>query len=528
MAPTATTPEYHASSHDVVIVGAGVAGSALAYALAEDGRNVALLERDLSEPDRIVGELMQPGGCLALEKLGLADTLDNMDAIDVHGYVVVDKDETCHLVYPDLPSAAAASPSGSADPLPARGKSFHHGRFIMNLRRKCLEHPNISVVQATATDLIRDLTEPRILGVHAIARGTSSTPASSDSEPAPAAAATERHLEFLAPLTVVADGCFSKFRKEALGTAMQAPSHFVGLILHDVPLPAPNHGHVVLADPSPILLYQIGTHDTRILVDVPGSKLPSNRNGELSDYLRSHVAPQLPASVQPAFFAALESQRLRIMPNPYLPPSRQGDTPGLLLLGDAHNMRHPLTGGGMSVALNDVVILRRLLNKADFPTFAPAHNAAFRAALASWYWERKRLSSVINILANALYSLFSAGDDRIMGYLRRATFDYLRLGGECTAAPVRLLACLSPEPLLLVRHFFQVAAYGAWHLLRSEPIWALPRTLWRQARVMAKAVNVIGPLCWYELRGAPRTLSAIAARNAATADAAAAVKVKSD
>lgn len=34
---------------------------------------------------------------------------------------------------------------------------------------------------------------------------------------------------------------------------------------------------------------------------------------------------------------------------------------GVLLLGDAYNMRHPLTGGGMSVALNDVRIWRNLL-----------------------------------------------------------------------------------------------------------------------------------------------------------------------
>lgn len=38
---------------------------------------------------------------------------------------------------------------------------------------------------------------------------------------------------------------------------------------------------------------------------------------------------------------------------------------GVLLLGDAYNIRHPLTGGGMSVVLNDVKIWRRLLQ--DIP-----------------------------------------------------------------------------------------------------------------------------------------------------------------
>lgn len=37
----------------------------------QDGRQVHVIERDLSEPDRIVGELLQPGGYLKLTELGL-------------------------------------------------------------------------------------------------------------------------------------------------------------------------------------------------------------------------------------------------------------------------------------------------------------------------------------------------------------------------------------------------------------------------------------------------------------------------
>ena len=54
------------------MVGSGVLGSAIGAVLARDGRQVAIIERDLSEPDRIVGELLQPGGLKALQKLGLA------------------------------------------------------------------------------------------------------------------------------------------------------------------------------------------------------------------------------------------------------------------------------------------------------------------------------------------------------------------------------------------------------------------------------------------------------------------------
>lgn len=59
---------------DVVIVGAGIVGCAAAVAFGKQGRSVILLEKSLKEPDRIVGELLQPGGVNALEKLGLKGT----------------------------------------------------------------------------------------------------------------------------------------------------------------------------------------------------------------------------------------------------------------------------------------------------------------------------------------------------------------------------------------------------------------------------------------------------------------------
>lgn len=61
--------EHHEA--DIVIVGAGIVGCAAAVAFGNQGRSVILLEKSLKEPDRIVGELLQPGGVNALEKLGM-------------------------------------------------------------------------------------------------------------------------------------------------------------------------------------------------------------------------------------------------------------------------------------------------------------------------------------------------------------------------------------------------------------------------------------------------------------------------
>ena len=71
------------------------------------------------------------------------------------------------------------------------------------------------------------------------------------------------------------------------------PSCFVGLVLENCQLPFANHGHVILADPSPILFYPISSTEVHCLVDVPGQKLPSNANGEMAKYLKTMVAPQV-------------------------------------------------------------------------------------------------------------------------------------------------------------------------------------------------------------------------------------------
>jgi squalene monooxygenase len=64
--------EHHEA--DIVIVGAGIVGCAAAVAFGKQGRSVILLEKSWKQPDRIVGELLQPGGVNALEKLGMRGT----------------------------------------------------------------------------------------------------------------------------------------------------------------------------------------------------------------------------------------------------------------------------------------------------------------------------------------------------------------------------------------------------------------------------------------------------------------------
>ncbi|KAI9497955.1 squalene epoxidase-domain-containing protein [Zychaea mexicana] len=418
--------------YDIIIVGAGVVGTAAAKAFGSSGRRVLLLERDLSEPDRIVGELLQPGGVNSLIELGLEDCIEDIDGIPCYGYGVFRNEEVVHIPYP--------TDEGTGKQ--AMGKSFHHGKFIQKLR-------------AAATN-------------------------------------TKNHF---APLTIVCDGLFSRFRKEFTEKTPDVRSHFVGFEIKDLTLPMPNHGHVILAKPAPVLMYQIGTHETRVLVDVPG-QLPSVSTGELKKYMQEVVAPGIPESLREKFIGALETERLRSMPNSFLPPS-SNQSCGLIVLGDAMNMRHPLTGGGMTVALNDVVLLKDYLSPESIPSLTEADVVVQQ--MDAFHWARKRYCTAINVLAMALYRLFAAEDENL-AVLQRGCFEYFKLGGACVDGPVGLLSGLIQRPFVLVYHFFAVAFYAIFCEFKRGGWSQAPLNILRIFTVLYAACVTIMPYLWSETK----------------------------
>jgi 2-polyprenyl-6-methoxyphenol hydroxylase-like FAD-dependent oxidoreductase len=61
--------------YDLVIVGGGIAGSALGRAMAMSGADVLIIEKDLQYRDRIRGEILMPWGSLEAKSLDLYDIL---------------------------------------------------------------------------------------------------------------------------------------------------------------------------------------------------------------------------------------------------------------------------------------------------------------------------------------------------------------------------------------------------------------------------------------------------------------------
>nr|AMT75534.1 squalene epoxidase [Panax sokpayensis] len=448
------TPGNIAGSTDVIIVGAGVAGSALAYTLAKDGRRVHVIERDLTEQDRIVGELLQPGGYLKLIELGLEDCVNEIDAQRVFGYALYMDGKNTRLSYPLEKFHSDVA-----------GRSFHNGRFVQRMREKAASLPNVRMEQGTVTSLVEK--KASVKGVQYKTKDG-------------------QELSAFAPLTIVCDGCFSNLRHSLCNPKVDVPSCFVGLILENIDLPHINHGHVILADPSPILFYKISSTEIRCLVDVPGQRVPSIANGELAHYLKTSVAPQIPPELYKSFIETIDKGQIKTMPNRSMPADPH-PTPGALLLGGAFNMRHPLTGGGMTVALSDIVLIRDLLR----PLRDLHDSSTLCKYLESFYTLRKPVASTINTLAGALYKVFCASPDKARQEMRDACFDYLSLGGIFSEGPIALLSGLNPRPMSLFFHFFAAAIYGVGRLLIPFPS---PRKMWLGARLISGASGIIFPI----------------------------------
>ena len=490
--------------------------------------------------ERIVGELLQPGGQAALERMGLAEATDAaaIDSIRVDGYVVITPGGSASsdllLTYPDgVPGSAAehlgfvdgpsarpvsgmrpgegtvgpdgrpcgsgASKQASGTGGPPRGRSFWNHHFVHQLRHLARAEPLVDYRQGSVRSLLT-------------ADADELLPADADADPGLCrgvryVTADRTEAVARAPLVVLADGMFSTMRKRLDGGTPKPSSTFVGYLLHhpaDKPcVPYPNRGHVVLADPNPVLLYQITPTVTRILVDVPGIA-PSDDEDWMRRYMEDRIVAQLPAGVRPAFLEALRTQEPVSCVNKRLP----GGEPNVrraCLLGDAWNMRHPLTGGGMTVALRDVETLAACLQDTDL-----ADEAALAASLGEFRRRRAGHATTVNVLANALHRVFTKpdADDGTRAALREACIQYLKLGGASSAGPVGLLAALTPKPLVLVSHFVLVALFAIRNAVLPLPTPARVMQSWRLMQVactilmpLAQAENV-APLSWGPVRWA--------------------------
>ena len=434
------------SEFDICIIGAGMAGATIAAYLAPKGIKIALIDHCYKEKKRIVGELLQPGAVLSLEQMGLRQLLDGFDAQPVDGYALLQGDEKTTIPYPQN----------------YKGMGLHNGRFLQQIRASALQNESVTQIYGKALQLLEN-DRHEIIGVSYRESLTSEI------------------KSIHAPLTITSDGFFSNFREDLSNNEKTVTSYFIGLILKDCAMPFPSHGHVFLSGPTPFICYPISTNEVRILIDFAGGQQP--RKELLQAHLDSNVTPYIPECMLGSYEQALQEGGFKVMPNHYM-AAKPIIRKGAVMLGDALNMRHPLTGGGLTAVFSDIQILSgHLLAMPDFNNTDVIHEK-----IEAYYRDRQYANANLNILANALYGVMSND------LLKTAVFKYLQCGGANAQESIAILAGLNRNHYSLMKQFFCLAVFGAYDLVR-ENISNLPKA----TKILLDALTIIKPLAKNEL-----------------------------
>lgn len=91
------------------------------------------------------------------------DCVEDIDSVPCYGYRVSYHKEPVNIPYPESPSTSGARPDD---------RSFHNGRFVQKLRRVAAQTPNVTVVEARVTDVLRDEPTGKVVGVVANSPGS--------------------------------------------------------------------------------------------------------------------------------------------------------------------------------------------------------------------------------------------------------------------------------------------------------------------------------------------------------------------
>jgi len=318
---------------DVVIVGGGISGSALALVLARRGASVTVLERQQDYADRVRGEYMHPWGVAEAKRLGLVDILLEAGGVFVTRGIGYDE---------SIPWDAAEA-------------------RVRNISTMVQDVPGGLGVGHPAA--CRALSQAAEAAGAQYWRGASKVNVTVGTHPAVAFEKEGGHQQVQCRLIVGADGRNSAVRAQA-GIAVRSakPTHlFSGMLVGDVPeWPRDTYATASAGDiqcqifpqgDKRVRLYTTTAPDQRRRYD--GG--PEGRTRFLDDFRRTRCMPlaEVLAAGTPLGPCATFGGEDTWVEVPFVE--------GVVLIGDAAGYNNPLIGQGLSLALRDTRVLSETL-----------------------------------------------------------------------------------------------------------------------------------------------------------------------
>ncbi|MCU0864701.1 MAG: NAD(P)/FAD-dependent oxidoreductase [Planctomycetes bacterium] len=348
---------------DVLVIGAGPAGSALALQLAQAGFTVTMVDRREFPRHKPCGEFLSPQCVPYLQQLGLGGMLDELGAHHVEGMQL---------------SGYGASTGGRFRQLPDRAAIGRHG---FGIRREVFDHRLVQAAIAAGVEFLPRHDFVELTRTDAVVDGARFR----DAQGQPVARRARQ--------VVGADGVHSRVAK-ALGVQRRLDwldqfalvAHFEGVApgpVADVQLLPGGFFAATTVDQG---LYSLN-------LVLPRRALRERTAADWDQFVQQHAAGS------PAIAARLQGAR-RLQPwrgiGPFGFRTTTATVPGCALVGDAAGYVDPMTGEGIYFALFGARALGDAITAAlHEPGTAPAAMARYRRARARELGPRLQASKLL-------------------------------------------------------------------------------------------------------------------------------------